>query len=151
GVMEAQKQASVWPRVFLARNTGEGHFTVVVKNSGVGPALINYVEVRVDGKVIKDWDDAIEIIAPNRPIVKGQSILTNYVLLPGETIVPIILQDEVANLFRLDTKRVRIKICYCSIYDNCWAIDEAAKRTAGFATPYPVEVCKIDVERQFLY
>ncbi|NQZ06662.1 MAG: hypothetical protein HRT35_05805 [Algicola sp.] len=148
--MEAQKEASVWPRVFVARNTGDDRFSVVVKNSGVGPALIEHVEVRVDGNIIKTWNDATDIIAPNMSISKGQSILTNYVLLPGETIVPIRLQDEVANLFNVDRKRVRLKICYCSIYEKCWVIDEAVKRTAGFATPYPVETCEIDVELQFL-
>jgi hypothetical protein len=91
--------------------------------------LIKHVEVRVDGKIIKEWGDAIEIIAPNMSRSKFQSALTNYVLVPGETIEPIRLRGEVANLFSVDTNRVRLKICYCSIYEKYWIIDEAAKRT----------------------
>ncbi len=149
--MVAQKEASVWPRIFVARNTGHEKFEIMVRNAGVGPALIKNVEVTVDGVIIKNWDDAINRIAPNEMNSRSQSILTNYVLVPGGTIEPIGLKGQVAELFRADTKRVRLKVCYCSIYEKCWVIDESVKRTAGFAIPFEVEVCEIDVARQFLY
>ena len=49
-VMQEQKHASVWPRLLVARNTGPGQCTIFIRNEGVGPAQINYVEITVDGE-----------------------------------------------------------------------------------------------------
>jgi len=149
-VMDDQKQASVWPRVFTARNTGPDLFQVMVKNAGVGPAQIKYVEVLVDGKVQKLWSEVYKKITSDDKGGFRQGTLTNNVITPGETIFPLTVNGEGANKFNGNIKRLRIKLCYCSIYEQCWTLDETLERTAGLALPMPVEECKIESERQFL-
>lgn len=149
-VMNDQKQASVWPRVFTARNTAADSFQIVVKNAGVGPAQIKYVEVLVDGKVQKLWSEVYKKIAADNIGGFRQGTLTNNVITPGETIFPMTVNGDGANNFSSDTKRLRIKLCYCSIYEQCWILDESMERTAGLATPEPIEECKIERNRQFL-
>jgi len=149
-VMDDQKQASVWPRVFTARSTTSDSFQVVIKNAGVGPAQIKYVEVLVDGKIQKLWSDVYKNIASDNEKGFRQGVLTNNVITPGETIFPMTVNGEEAISFSRDIKRLRIKLCYCSIYEQCWLLDESVERTAGLATPEPIEECKIDSKRQFL-
>ena len=149
-VMDEQKQASVWPRVFTARNTASDSFQVMVRNAGVGPAQIKYVEVLVDGKAQKSWSEVYKKITSNDKGRFRQGTLTNNVITPGETIFPLTINGEGANKFNADVERLKIKLCYCSIYERCWFLDETTERNAGLATPEPVEECKIENKRQFL-
>jgi len=149
-VMNEQKEASVWPRVFVARNTSHDSFGIVVKNSGVGPAEIKYVEVLVDGKVKKDWLEVFTEIADNKERNVQQSTLTNNVLIPGQSLFPFAVKGDVANIFNNDIKRIRVTLCYCSIYEQCWVLDESIERLAGLAVPHSVDSCEIDIEKQFL-
>lgn len=149
-MMSEQKEASVWPRLFSARNTSNLDFVVTVRNSGVGPAQIKSVEVTVDGKPVKNWNEVIGLIDPQTKVAKSQSVLTNLVLVPGETVEAFKLKGDGVDVFNLQRSRLRLKLCYCSIYEKCWVLDESVERNAGLAVPYPVEACKIDKTAQFL-
>jgi len=165
-VMNEQKESSVWPRIFTAKHIEPGVFKLMVKNSGVGPAQIRYLEVRVNGEIMKSWSEVYEYEEPaeksdeksdeksgEKSGEKGgleQSILTNNVILPGELVYPFVVKGKIAEEFSNRKKYIKLKLCYCSIYEKCWVIDESLKRTAGLAVPYPVEACETNSTQQFL-
>lgn len=146
-LLEEQKHAAVWPRVFSARNTSADNFQVVIKNAGVGPAQILSVEVRIDGEPMFTWLDAVEQVVGDRAFPLSRSTVTNRVLTAGETIYPMGVTGEVANMLSANRDRLKLKVCYCSIYDRCWELDEATE-TAGFPAPRPISECKRDETTQ---
>lgn len=157
-VMDEQKKASVWPIVYSSRSThspqdtSKSTFTINITNSGVGPALIKYVEVMFDGKIVKHWSEAVNKLKNkiNSNSTVSLSVLTNSVVLPGRESHPLTIYGPLADVFNSDVKRLRLKVCYCSIYEDCWLLDELEPRTAGLAIPHKVEECEINIKRQFL-
>jgi len=155
-VMDEQKKASVWPITYSSRTThsvtdiDKSSFFINVTNSGVGPAIIKYVEVKFDGKIIKTWDEMLQNIEKDTELNVSQSVLTNNVILPGEEHHPLEVYGKLADKLNRDTKRIRLKICYCSIYEECWILDESEPRMAGLAIPHKTEQCEIDRKNQFL-
>lgn len=140
-ILEEQKHAAVWPRLFIARNTGMDTHEVVIKNAGVGPAQILAVEVRVEGKPMRTWNEAVEAVTGEASFPMGKSTITNRVLPAGEDVYPLRMQGEVANMLNASRDQLTLKVCYCSIYDRCWVLDEGSE-TAGFATPKSTPRCE---------
>ncbi|MCJ8319014.1 MAG: hypothetical protein MJK12_05245 [Colwellia sp.] len=155
-VMDEQKKASVWPIVFSSRSThstqdSEGSsFSININNSGVGPAIIKYAEVQLDDKIMKSWSQVMKNISKNAHESFSQNTLTNNVILPGREFHPFQIEGKLADILNQDPKRIRLKICYCSIYGECWQLDESEPRVAGLATPHKVEQCEVDIKSQFL-
>lgn len=105
--------------IFSTENNWEGF---KLKSSGLGPAVISWIEVFVDGKLVHGWQEAMERL--NLSIPERHSINAVYskdVLRPNET-VNLFFVDNSKNMndLRKNNKRIRINICYCSFYDECW-------------------------------
>lgn len=127
----AYARASVWPRLEVYRSDFSDDkfkkFRYGVTNSGTGPAKIEYVKVQYGSKTIKNW---VELFSKEE-LAELQFIQShlNGRVIPSQNIVePLIVIEqnnrEVFNEFK-KTKidLVNIEICYCSIYDECWATD----------------------------
>jgi hypothetical protein len=89
-------------------------------NKGVGPALIKWCEVRVDGQPMHDWREAIEKLGAkintefefSMPSWIYEANRTNRLLwLP---------RSSEESVVRANHNRLVIKLCFCSIYDECW-------------------------------
>jgi len=80
----------------------------------------------------------------------SQSVLSNNVIFPGEEHHPLEVHGRLADKLNRDTKRIRLKLCYCSIYEECWILDESEARSAGLAIPHKIEQCEINIKNQFL-
>ncbi len=128
-LMQVQSRASVWPYVAIGENdtqaTNAEAFTWRVDNNGVGPAKIESVEVSFDGKPYKTWKELTATLIPTRPLHGSQTSINGTVLpasLNRETTVEMVkLTDpELARAFHDAKARFKIKICYCSVYDDCW-------------------------------
>lgn len=130
-------RASVWPRLEIFRSYNVNSFSYGVTNNGTGPALIKYAKIQYGSKYIKTWKE----IASFNNIT--QSHIGNSTLSPQNNITPVSYKGVDAKVFVKADDLIRIELCYCSIYEECWVIDRGNR-------PTPVEACAIDKEQKFL-
>lgn len=158
-----QQQASVWPYLDLAvsnNNVIDNEFTTIaVANKGIGPARIRSVEVRLDDAPVADWWALLGAVVEG----DGGSILISNADINGKVLSA---GDEV-EMMRLDKVslpvtggeprdysevlaslrgaisggRVRMNICYCSVFDDCWVFD-----TKRYGEPEAVAACPAQPE-----
>ncbi len=125
-----QVRALVWPRLMVAfsRATPDGKpdFRRLVRNVGVGPAQIRFAEVTVDGKPVPTWHAALTALVGDYPGgSKLTSTLNGRVVAAGESYDALHVLDEGLVLrLRGETERLRMEICYCSVLEECWDIND---------------------------
>ena len=133
----AYARASVWPRLEMFKSFSPQTFSYGIINSGTGPALIKYAHVQYKSNSIKECSDI-----PNLPTYK-QSHFGNRIVSPQSTINPLGYEgDKVSELLKIN-ESIKIEICYCSIYDECWLIDRASN-------PKAINSCIINENDRFL-
>jgi hypothetical protein len=163
-----QLDASVWPNIetgsdfwtkeAVARRDefrgAEGPlFRFTVLNSGIGPARIASVQITVDGKPQHDWQQVMDALIGPTQASFGSSTVGGRVIRAGETIYPLTLMGESAQrvLDKLagpadPNDRVVMRICYCSVFDQCWITNTEGARTQ----PEQVEECADLGDAEFL-
>lgn len=120
-MVRQQTRAYVWPHLQLAwsgRKPG-----IVAINSGVGPAIVRSVEVRVDGKPQRDWGEVLKALGFSSGSMEySQSTLNGRVYASGQPSVVLIFPDKAPyrRFKERATERMDIRICYCSALDDCW-------------------------------
>jgi hypothetical protein len=154
-IMRKQQHASVVPILNIAggfSSSADSHtLTVVLRNDGIGPAMIESARLTVDGHEIVDWPDLRERFLPENLRTGFHSSLdtTIGVLAAGEKSNAIRITwpsgeetDEAfdalkARAFSEIGDRTVFGVCYCSVFDRCW-------RTADgqVAKPQPVKRCE---------
>jgi len=142
----ARKQiaAAVWPFVQLTvhdhLSEGRAEFRISLTNAGVGPARMRAMRVLLQGKPLRDWHHAMELVGETGTHRLGQSFVSRRVLIPGETINMVETTDRVLVekfLGTLAQPGNSITYCYCSIFDACWVLDSEK----DLQSPEPVEQC----------
>ena len=135
--MERLVAANSWPNLsyYTGNVTDDGrneiHFTI--RNTGVGPARI----------------DSLELFYKDKPIASSSALLAaccgevkpnygindiNDVVLPAREAMSFIElrqdQNSKAMWDMLDKERfnVRVRACYCSVFDECWVLDSRQHR-----------------------
>jgi hypothetical protein len=139
-----QTAAAVWPFVQLTvrdhLSADAAEFGISLTNAGVGPARMRSMRVFLEGKPLRDWHHALELVGEEGTHRLGQTYVSRRVLIPGETIDMVSTTDRVlvgkflASLARPGNV---ITYCYCSIFDECWVIDS----DKDLQTPDPVDEC----------
>jgi hypothetical protein len=128
-IAERQAHASVWPYVSIGYSMYDGSdapgFTLTVDNDGLGPAIIDSVVVSVDGVARRSWADVIAALGMPDSMPHTTSSINGRVLPPNlnrETTVQAIHLPVVddARKVAAQKQRIKIEICYCSVYDECW-------------------------------
>ncbi len=131
-IRQAQK-GSVWPALGGGYSYNQDGFSYLLENAGVGPAIIEYIILTVDGEPIETWDqyfDKLEVDINNYlvtqasgRIVSPQSKLDILYIPPQRNI------DHIAQ----EQARVDVEICYCSVYEDCWIVtmNERAKEVSS--------------------
>jgi hypothetical protein len=140
-----QAKASAWPYL-LQGNSGNNGYASIVQNLGVGPAKIEGFEVTVDSQPVKNWVQAAEAMGVKLSW-NGHRTTSFHrgIVVPAGAVIDLLdLPDSTdARLFRSRVDRVRVWVCYCSVYDDCWTV--ATKQDA----PMKVKVCRDDPARKF--
>ena len=128
-----QVRAAVWPILeFDTSNGPDIHFTL--SNKGVGPAIVRHVIVRVDGKPVKNWNEALEkLLGPGKHHYY-ESDMGSHVLAAGESLTiftphdpddnPIAFNRSNPLWLKMNEGRLRIavEICYSSTLGECWTL-----------------------------
>jgi hypothetical protein len=133
-VQRQQLRAAVWPILqYDTSNEPDIHFTLA--NKGVGPAIIRHVIVRVDGKPVKNWAEALEeMVGPGGGKHFSESNITGHVFSAGESMTVLTPEDDNEKPVTFDKTnplwialnknrfRVTVEICYCSTLGECWTL-----------------------------
>lgn len=126
--MTESAKASVWPyvtsQVTTGLNNGEIVFKLAIENKGVGPALINNLDVYYNDKPMEG--SAISYVLKHCPEAVATNVFTNSssksVLSPGE--VKQVLGFSFKNADFLNfadfTDKISSEFCYSNIYGDAW-------------------------------
>ena len=122
-----QSEAAVWPIIQLYvsdfANQDSAEFKVSLNNTGVGPARMKSMRVRMNGVAAKDWREALRLAtgADDTPFAKSYSV--GRVIAAGET-ADIFSVNDRASVEKLSAAAAsgaaQIDYCYCSIFNACW-------------------------------
>ncbi len=128
-LMQSQSRASVWPYLSIGysiNDQGEKQgYTWEISNDGVGPARIQSVVMSVDDNPAHSWKDVFRAIFGNVPVDATYSQIFGRVVAPNTnrdtTIEALHLTNLAqAKVFYAQQNRLKMEICYCSVYDECW-------------------------------
>lgn len=133
-LMREQQKASVWPYLEMNGDYYFGEKTKVnfsFENKGVGPAKIESFEILINGEKLSGYDEInsyIKKLIPNADQTNVSLRTINGVLAANESVQVFDLESdgskEVYQIIR--DLNFQYKICYCSIYDDCWFLDSDA-------------------------
>ena len=131
-VMRAEVAASVWPALqvdgFVNREGEALLIGVKVQNAGVGPALVQGMTLRHDGRPLADLD-AVAAAMPGGVEQRSMQTLSGRILAAGDSAAPFVFalptaagMDAVEVLEAL-AAQWEIGVCYCSSLGDCWETD----------------------------
>jgi hypothetical protein len=108
------------------RRSGYASFTAV--NEGIGPAKITTAEVSVDGHAVRNLDQLLnDCCGGADDAAVSSSTLLGRMIRPGDTVPFIEISGDVEKAAAFDrgrqAKRIVTRLCYCSVFDDCWMSD----------------------------
>ncbi len=118
-----------------------------IENVGVGPARVHAISLTCDGKPMRNVGELIAACCSDLQKSKGGPIwrissLHDQKLSPNRIKTFLLITSAPSNApywERLDAERqkMRTKVCYCSILDECWMLDSRKGDNA------PVAACPL--------
>jgi hypothetical protein len=88
-------RAAVWPHVELTTNVSPAGVKITVLNSGIGPATLDTVDVRVDGRPAAAWDDVFARVLVRQPESYSVTSIRGRVLRPGDELVVVQMPADI--------------------------------------------------------
>lgn len=149
GVVELQnnrdfQRLSVEPYLELANSNKDG-YEILLVNSGLGPARIKTVDVEVDGSKVSHWGEVVKKLTGEKMPIVYSSLWNGRQIKPEEQIALMhIEKSEAAKQYFKNSSMVNIKICYCSIYGDCWL-------KKNFKNPVAIKNCPVNGRERFPY
>ena len=138
-VTREHDRMSVWPRLSQESSDSAGRYDRAITNVGLGPALVQSYEVRIDGSPRTSWERVVsELVASTnkKPGFFFSHVGAGTVILPGHTIhVLTVIGPEFSSVAIAQDRRVVSRLCYCSLYGECWLAE------SNKPDPAPVRTC----------
>jgi hypothetical protein len=153
--MERLVAANSWPNISYGTGNegdkGEKLITLQLKNTGVGPARIDSFELFYKDKPYSDVGSLMKDCCIAKPGVvsnNSTSLVLNEVLPARDSIEFISLAPqnnlpEIWNALDKERFKIRVRVCYCSVFDECWV------RNSNVSRPAPVSQCAPSQPVQF--
>jgi hypothetical protein len=124
-------KANSWPFIGAHMSVGEKAISLGIANEGVGPAKVRWVQVTYDGKPARSTLELLTRccgLTPGGHVDYEYALLTNTVVRAGDTVDMITLRREPVNesifkILRPNARRVGFRVCYCSVFDECFISD----------------------------
>lgn len=125
GLQRSQERAAVWPHLSLGTSYSGVGFAYVVQNKGMGPALVRHVDIRLDGQSVDGWRGVLAaLFGPDHPYGWDRVRATDVqdrVLAAGERVEAFAIGwDERVRPAFANASRLEVRVCYCSVLDDCW-------------------------------
>lgn len=141
-------RSSVWPYVEYdtsdTTETGARRLVYLVRNDGVGPAIVRSFAVSYDGRYVATLGDLLRaccgarrhsgVLSSSvlRRVIMAHDTIPFIVALPGKT-------DARTYAALGDARaRVTVEMCYCSVLGDCWFLHTT---TQGSNQPAAVHAC----------
>ncbi|UTW56201.1 hypothetical protein [Kordiimonas sp. SCSIO 12610] len=119
-------KVEAWPYIAVKQRYNANGFSYFVENKGIGPALIEMGVLTYQGQKVTDLDQLIlDILGPEDAFSYERYLASNIdetVISPDEEITLFSVDWDAASRRLVDTLsgKVDIKVCYCSVYGDCW-------------------------------
>jgi|GEM_PF-1350509 hypothetical protein len=160
-VLIQQGKAGAWPILEIGLYRGfdsTGHiiqYGITVANKGVGPAIVNGVQVAFDDKPAQHWSALMQQAgAPDSiPISYSNSLISNRVISAGEEVLLLDLSDNprLMRWFFRQANALQVSICYRSLFDDQWvATRKGFKENLERPVFRQVQACPFVEGEQFL-
>ena len=141
-----QVSAQVWP--YLEPGMSGSRHELVLFNKGVGPAIIEWVQVLVDGKPQRNWPAVFKALGIDYGHHIPYSTINGVVISANDHIDQLVFpNNDEFNRFTHEAKRVELRLCYCSSLGECWTYRDVA--TLPGAAHQPVARCPARGDDQF--
>jgi hypothetical protein len=149
--MERLVQANSWPNLSYASGNVSDDGTrpeirFVLRNTGVGPARVDTLEFFYKDKPYAAPLEFLKACCGQGPYDDFIDMVSNTVLPARESVDFFALRPDhdkaVWDTLNKERFNVRVRACYCSVFDECWIMDSAKRRpehTAECAPSQPVE------------
>ena len=145
-IQRQQVRAQVWP--YLEPGMSGSKREIMLFNKGVGPAIIESVQILVDGKPQRNWPAVFRTLGLNYDHHIPYSTINGVVIPANDHIDQLLFPtSEDFNLFVHEAKRVQLRLCYCSSLGECWTYSDVA--TLPGASHVPVAQCPARGDDQF--
>jgi hypothetical protein len=124
-LQRAHDRAEVWPHLELSTWIGDSLVSVRLDNTGLGPGVVKFVEVRVDGKPERNWKEALRALYGHEPPRSSSATTVEHALRPGDRVTLFALPMKgVQQDFWPWIGRVSVQVCYASIFDSFWMVTD---------------------------
>lgn len=131
-------RASLWPNLVVGMSYNQNGFSYLAMNRGTGPAKLQYMQVTYAGTPIKTWAElAAKLPGPVKNT--GQSQLVGATITANQMLEGFSLKnpDNAKAMFDL-ADNIKINVCYCSVYDECWLYHEETNQAT------PIAACPVN-------
>ena len=122
-ILRNQQYASVWPYIEPSVKYSNHSFEFFIQNKGTGPAIIKDVSLSLDGKEMDDYQQFIkDLLREERYRSISIASAENSVISANEELQMLgaELPDSLTISISDFTSRASVKVCYCSIFGDCW-------------------------------
>lgn len=138
-VMRAQQHGMVYPVIqvdgFVEDRRRTTSIGINVRNSGVGPALVESVEFFVNDEKTERFDTYLDSLPGGYEV--SYAAISGRALAPGETVTAIAVEwpnnafdRSVISRIQSDSDAWSLEICYCSVFDRCWKTTDIGQSRA---------------------
>ncbi|GMQ29751.1 hypothetical protein [Algoriphagus confluentis] len=123
-LMKTQQMMSVWPHVTFGPTWDSDYLALNLINKGVGPALVKQMHVEINNQKIEGIQNLMDYVPDSlRSEFNYSSLFPGQVIMVGENIQLFQTSNPKTIGYFLKLLRdgkIRIEVCYCSIYQDCW-------------------------------
>ena len=142
-LMREQQAASVLPIIdYWSSYESGGAYSMNLANKGLGPAYIKDIEISVDTEPKRNWTEVLRMLAA-APVAHAESAMIGSVMAQGEANALISIPDpDAATAIWREAERLSIRVCYCSVFKNCWETVVTNMNT-GTPTTSEIDLCPV--------
>ena len=104
------------------RESDDGGVVLELQNSGVGPAIVKYWALMLDGRKIESWDKLESALGTSHSVRTRFTLTSTPTIAPGE-VVELLNEPDANNAALIGdavrSERLGIEFCYCSVLGDC--------------------------------
>ena len=139
-VMRAQQHGAVYPVLqangYTSTDPDVREIGVVFRNSGVGPALIESVDVFKGGEQVESLIPYRDALPPGYSL--SWTSMVGRAIAPGETLDALRISWPVGQMSHTEMDAtaqewgsLTIRTCYCSVFKRCWNVEGLAQNSSA--------------------